>query len=104
MPTKKVRGKKSGETSEDPYAEQLRTLDKLAKCLRERRFKGGSVKFDREELHFDIDETGKPIRAYFKKSNDATQLIEEFMLLANKRVCYQVRLQDEDQRHQRSHL
>ena len=82
-----VRGKKSGETSEDPYAEQLRTLDKLAKCLRERRFKGGSVKFDREELHFDIDETGKPIRAYFKKSNDATQLIEEFMLLANKYVA-----------------
>ena len=82
-----VRGKKSGETSEDPYAEQLRTLDKLAKCLRERRFKGGSVKFDREELHFDIDETGKPIRAYFKKSNDATQLIEEFMLLANKHVA-----------------
>ena len=69
------------------YAEELRTLDKLAKCLRERRFKGGSVKFDREELHFDIDEHGKPIRAYFKKSNDATQLIEEFMLLANKYVA-----------------
>ena len=68
-------------------AEELRTLDKLAKCLRERRFKGGAVKFDREELHFDIDETGKPTRAYFKKSNDATQLIEEFMLLANKYVA-----------------
>ena len=67
--------------------EALRTLDKLAKKLRERRFKGGSVKFDREELHFDIDETGKPTRAYFKKSNDATQLIEEFMLLANKYVA-----------------
>ena len=69
------------------YAEELRTLDKLAKCLRERRFKGGAVKFDREELHFDIDEKGKPIRAYFKKSNDATQLIEEFMLLANRTVA-----------------
>ena len=69
------------------YADELRTLDKLAKCLRERRFKGGAVKFDREELHFDIDETGKPVRAYFKKSNDATQLIEEFMLLANKYVA-----------------
>ena len=65
----------------------LVTLDRLAKKLRERRFKGGSVKFDREELHFDIDEKGKPIRAYFKKSNDATQLIEEFMLLANKYVA-----------------
>ena len=72
---------------EGDYAEELRTLDKLAKKLRERRFKGGAVKFDREELHFDIDETGKPTRAYFKKSNDATQLIEEFMLLANKYVA-----------------
>jgi ribonuclease R len=72
---------------EGDYAEELRTLDKLAKKLRERRFKGGAVKFDREELHFDIDETGKPVRAYFKKSNDATQLIEEFMLLANKYVA-----------------
>ena len=72
------------------YAAELRTLDKLAKCLRERRFKGGAVKFDREELHFDIDEKGKPIRAYFKKSNDATQLIEEFMLLANRTVAESV--------------
>lgn len=70
-----------------PGEVELRTLDKLAKCLRERRFKGGAVKFDREELHFDIDEKGKPIRAYFKKSNDATQLIEEFMLLANRTVA-----------------
>jgi len=69
------------------YAEELRTLDRLAKHLRERRFKGGAVKFDREELHFDIDEKGKPTRAYFKKSTDATQLIEEFMLLANRTVA-----------------
>ena len=121
------------------YAAELRTLDRLAKHLRERRFKGGAVKFDREELHFDIDEKGKPTRAYFKKSNDATQLIEEFMLLANRtvaesigkvkkgregqdpalphprparphqaggtaRICGEVRLQDEDQRHEGSHL
>ena len=76
-----------GEMSNDPYAAELRTLDRLAKHLRERRFKGGAVKFDREELHFDIDENGKPTRAYFKKSNDATQLIEEFMLLANRTVA-----------------
>ena len=46
--------------------------------------KGGSVKFESEELHFDIDEHGKPIRCYFKRSKDANKLIEEFMLLANK--------------------
>ena len=69
------------------YAAELIKLDALAKKLRERRFKNGSVKFDREELHFDIDETGKPTRAYFKKSKDANKLIEEFMLLANRTVA-----------------
>ena len=68
-------------------SELLLKLDALAKKLREARFKNGSVKFDREELHFDIDETGKPIRAYFKVSKDANKLIEEFMLLANKTVA-----------------
>ena len=68
-------------------AEFLLKLDALAKKLREARFKNGSVKFDREELHFDIDETGKPIRAYFKVSKDANKLVEEFMLLANKTVA-----------------
>jgi ribonuclease R len=78
----------SGAAGEDSAAASaLRTLDRLAKQLRERRFRNGSVRFDREELHFDIDADGKPIRAYFKKSNDATQLIEEFMLLANKYVA-----------------
>ena len=83
-----VRGKKT--ISVDPYTNELCTLDRLAKKLREKRFKGGAVKFDREELHFDIDKDGKPIRAYFKKSTDATQLIEEFMLLANKFVAESV--------------
>ena len=75
------------ETGKGDYAKELMTLDKMAKALRERRFKNGAVKFDREELHFDIDEDGHPTRAYFKKSNDATQLIEEFMLLANRTVA-----------------
>ena len=69
------------------YAEEVVTLDRLAKKLRARRMKGGSVKFESEELHFDIDEHGKPIRCYFKRSKDANKLIEEFMLLANKTVA-----------------
>ena len=68
-------------------ADQLITLDRLAKQLRARRFKGGAVKFDREELHFDIDAQGKPTRCYFKRSRDANKLIEEFMLLANQTVA-----------------
>ena len=75
------------EGKDGDYAAELRLLDKMAKKLRERRFKNGAVKFDREELHFDIDDDGKPTRCYFKKSTDATQLIEEFMLLANRTVA-----------------
>ena len=69
------------------YATELVTLDMLAKKLRAARFKHGSVKFDREEMRFEIDEKGKPVRCYFKKSKDANKLIEEFMLLANKYVA-----------------
>ena len=71
-------------------AEQLLMLDMLAKKLRAARFKSGSVKFDSEELHFDVDEKGKPTRAYFKRSKDANKLIEEFMLLANRTVAEDV--------------
>ena len=78
-------GKKEGD-----FAEELIVLDALAKTLREKRFAGGAVKFDREELHFDIDENGKPTRAYYKKSLDANKLIEEFMLLANRQVAESV--------------
>ena len=68
-------------------SKQLLTLDRLAKKLREQRFKKGAINFDSEELHFDVDEKGKPIRCYFKRSQDANKLIEEFMLLANRTVA-----------------
>lgn len=72
------------------YAEQIIQLDRFAKLLRAKRFKNGSVNFDREELRFDIDEKGKPIKCYFKRSKDANKLVEEFMLLANKTVAESV--------------
>lgn len=72
------------------HANELITLDLLAKQLRKARFKKGAIKFDSEELHFDIDEQGKPIRCYFKRSKDANKLIEEFMLLANRIVAESV--------------
>ena len=70
-----------------PFAKELRLLSSMAQKLRERRFNNGAVKFDREELHFDVDAEGHPTRCYFKKSTLATQLIEEFMLLANRTVA-----------------
>ena len=72
------------------HAAELIKLDALAKKLREARFKNGAVKFDREEMRFDIDEKGHPTRCYFKKSKDANKLIEEFMLLANRTVAESV--------------
>ena len=74
----------------DEYGWEICTLDRLAKLLRKKRFKDGSVMFDTEELHFDIDKKGHPIRCYFKRSKDANKLIEEFMLLANRTVAESV--------------
>ena len=74
----------------DQYGWEICTLDRLAKALRQRRFKAGSVKFDTEELHFDVDEKGHPTRCYYKVSKDANKLVEEFMLLANKTVAESV--------------
>ena len=67
-------------------ADALIMLDRLAKKLRAARFKNGAVKFDREELHFDVDEKGKPVSCYFKSSKDDNKLIEEFMLIDNRTV------------------
>lgn len=75
------------ETGKGDYAEELTTLDSLAKILRKERYEEGSVEFDRLEVRFDIDETGHPTGVYFKESKDANKLIEEFMLLANKTVA-----------------
>lgn len=75
------------ETGEGEYAEELAVLNTLAKELRRRRYQGGALEFDRAEVRFEIDETGKPISVYFKESKDANKLIEEFMLLANMTVA-----------------
>lgn len=74
-------------SGEGDYAEELKKLNTLAKKLRKKRFKNGSIDFDAEEVKFRLDEEGKPIEAYVKKRIDAHMLIEEFMLLANKGVA-----------------
>jgi len=55
--------------------------------LREKRFANGSIAFDRVEVKFEVDTDGKPLRVFWKESKDSNKLIEEFMLLANKRVA-----------------
>ncbi|MCU4156411.1 ribonuclease R [Carboxylicivirga sp. A043] len=75
------------ETGEGDLKDEILSLDKLAKQLRDKRFAEGSVGFERVEVRFNIDEKGKPLSVYFKESKDANKLIEEFMLLANKKVA-----------------
>ena len=75
------------DTGEGDYAQELALLNGLAQQLRERRFQNGAVAFDREEPAFTLDENGKPLNIYFKQQKEANQLIEEFMLLANRTVA-----------------
>ncbi len=75
------------ETNEGDLVTEILTLNQLANKLRDNRFKDGSIAFERVELKFEIDEKGKPISVYFKEAKDSNKLIEEFMLLANKRVA-----------------
>ena len=74
--------KKRGDLSKE-----ILTLHKLAAILRKRRFQQGSLDIERVEVKFDIDEKGTPLGVFFKVSREANQLIEEFMLLANRHVA-----------------
>ena len=74
------------ETGQGDLAEEILTLDRLAKILRRKRIENGAITFDRSEVRFNLDENGEPIGVYFKVSKDSNHLIEEFMLLANRKV------------------
>ena len=74
------------ETQEGDLTEEILVLDRLAKILRKRRIDDGAITFDRSEVRFNLDENSQPIGVYFKVSKDSNHLIEEFMLLANRKV------------------
>ena len=78
------------ETGRGDFCEEINTLNRLAKKLRERRFAQGAIDFDRYEVKFEIDDKGRPLSVYFKESKDANKLIEEFMLIANRTVAESV--------------
>ncbi|MDF2437887.1 MAG: ribonuclease [Bacteroidota bacterium] len=75
------------ETKEGELKDEILTLDRLAKILRANRFKKGSIAFEKMEVKFHLDEAGNPTGVYFKIAKDANQLIEDFMLLANRKVA-----------------
>ena len=72
---------------EEPIKEAILTLDTLAKKIRKIRMSQGAISFDRTEVRFNLDENANPIGVYVKESKDANKLIEEFMLLANRKVA-----------------
>jgi len=71
----------------DTIVEATLKLNALAKILRKKRMKEGAISFDRVEVKFNLDENANPIGVFFKESKDANKLIEEFMLLANRKVA-----------------
>ena len=71
----------------DEYATELMLLNGFAQQMRAARFAAGAINFDRVEVRFDIDEKGHPVSVHLKESKEAHQLIEEFMLLANRTVA-----------------
>ena len=72
---------------EGPFASELMKMNELAYKLRDKKFAAGAMNFEEEEIRFHLDETGKPISVYKKVRGDTHKLIEDFMLLANKRVA-----------------
>jgi len=75
------------EGQDGDFKDEILELDRLSKLLREERFKKGSLDFSSEEVKFRLDENGKPLGVFTKVMKDANKLIEDFMLLANKRVA-----------------
>ena len=75
------------ETGKGDFAEVILELDYIAKKLRAERFKQGSIDFNQLEVKFELDEKGAPIGVFLKEQKDAHKLIEDFMLLANRRVA-----------------
>ncbi|SMD14109.1 ribonuclease R [Pedobacter nyackensis] len=69
------------------HAEEILKLNELAYILREKKFKNGAISFESTEVKFKLDEHGKPVGVYVKERKDAHKLIEDFMLLANKKVA-----------------
>jgi len=78
------------ETKQGDHSKEIEELNALAYKLRERKFKNGAISFETTEVKFKLDETGKPIGVYVKERKDAHKLIEDFMLLANRKVAEHV--------------
>lgn len=75
------------DTGEGEMKENILLLHRLARQLRTKRFSSGAFAFEKIEIRFDLDEAGKPVGIKFREMGTANQLIEEFMLLANRRVA-----------------
>ncbi len=78
------------ETEEGEFTAEILQLHKFASILRKERFDNGAINFNSEEIKFRLDENGKPIETYVKEQKESNHLVEEFMLLANKKVAERI--------------
>lgn len=78
------------EGAEGDYKDELMTLHRISEKLRQERFHTGSIAFHSTEVKFELDDKGKPLGTYIKEQKEANYLIEDFMLLANRRVAEKI--------------
>jgi len=78
------------ETGEGDYSKEVLSLNKLARTLRKKRMREGSIEFHTAEVKFELDENGTPVRIFKKEQKESNMLVEEFMLLANQVVAKHV--------------
>ena len=78
------------EKGEGEYYNEINILNTLAQKMRKKRFQAGAIDFQQAEVRFRLDDSGKPLSVYFTESNESHQLIEEFMLLANRTVAEKI--------------
>ncbi len=75
------------DTGKGDLHDELLKMNQLAQKLRKERFRNGAIDFERDEVKFEIDDEGRPLRISFREHGESNELVEEFMLLANKRVA-----------------
>jgi ribonuclease R len=88
--------------NKDAFSKDILKLHQLAQILRKARFTKGSIDFHSQEVRFVLDKEGNPIKTYVKIPQDSNHLVEEFMLLANKKVAERIGIKGKEDKKEKS--
>lgn len=86
------------------HFEELETLNRIAKILKEQKFANGAIEFETDEVKFELDKEGKPLRVFRKERKDTHRLVEEYMLLANREVAHFMNIEAKRTNHKGSFI